>query len=126
VLSANYLRGVCFLLHMASFVKDHVAVMTNRAILIAATCGLIAASASPAHADASATAQLAVGVTVSRSCRLDATPSSTSSSMVRLDCAAGAADVLGKKDETGTINLRIPTTPAASSQNGLRIATVQF
>jgi len=79
-------------------------------------------------------AQLTVGVTVVRSCAVNARPADAASSFVRLNCAAGAAQGVRLSDTTqrplntsGASELRVPTTPSSQSPSGsLQVVTLNF
>jgi hypothetical protein len=102
---------------------------------------LMTASTMPvALAAGSANAQLVVGVTVVRSCVVDAQAASSTSSRLKLSCAAGAASGLRMNrlqiDPRATrlteggraTEVVAPTSPASSttSQGELRVLTLDF
>jgi hypothetical protein len=87
-----------------------------------------------ALAAGSANAQLVVGVTVVRSCVIDAQTTSSTDSRLKLSCAAGAMSSLQtqgttKIEQSGTAaDLLAPTAPVSQSttQSDLRVLTLNF
>jgi len=89
---------------------------------------------STAVAAGTSSAQLIIGVTVSRSCAVDTQPAAPTSSRVRLACTSGAARSLqmngvsriGGMDRTADV--LAPTAPYSpfQSQSDLRVVTVNF
>ena len=96
---------------------------------------LIASTWPAALAAGSANAQLVIGVTVVRSCVINAQPVSQTSSRLTLSCAAGATHGIQLNQSTATVGGRgnsaelvAPTTPVsqATSQSNLRVLTLNF
>jgi hypothetical protein len=88
-----------------------------------------------ALAAGSANAQLVIGVTVVRSCVINAQPASPTSSRLTLSCAAGAMQGIQLNQSTARIGERgnsaelvAPTTPMpqATSASNLRVLTLNF
>jgi hypothetical protein len=88
-----------------------------------------------AVAAGSAHAQLVVGVTVVRSCVINAQPASPTSSLLTLSCAAGAMHGIQLNQSSATFAERsnsaeivAPTTPISqgTSQSDLRVLTLNF
>ena len=85
-----------------------------------------------------ASGQLVVGVTVVRSCVVDAQPTSQTTSRLTLTCAAGAARSLQMNlqmnqaattlNQGGAAVLLAPTAPASQTTSGseLRVLTLNF
>ena len=79
-------------------------------------------------------AQLTVGVTVTRSCAVDARPADASYSVLRLNCAAGATPGVrlsdsGQRpaDASAALGLRVPTVPFSETPTGsLHVVTLNF
>lgn len=96
---------------------------------------LIASAWPAALAAGSANSHIVVGVTVVRSCIVDAQPATETSSRLTLSCAAGALRGIQMNGSAATVDERgnavrlvapiVPTSPAAS-QSGLRVLTINF
>jgi hypothetical protein len=107
--------------------------IARRAFLAFALFVVIASPA--AVAAGSANAQLMIGVTVVRSCVINAQPASQTSSRLTLSCTAGALHGIQLNESSANVaergdsaELVAPTTPMsqATSQSGLRVVTLNF
>ena len=124
-------RRLCGCRNLRSLCSGHRIV--SRAVLAIA---VFASSAIPAAlAAGSANAQLVVGVTVVRSCVVDAQPASQTASRLKLSCAAGAMrgvqtnqNATRFDERSRSADLIAPTSPVSeiASQRDLRVVTFNF
>jgi len=123
-------RRSCEYLNLVNLSSTHSVAM--RALL---SFAVMTASTIPVTlAAGSINAQLVVGVTVVRSCMVDAQPTSQTASRLKLSCAAGAIRGLQMNqgatrfNEGGAAVLLAPTVPASqtTSNHELRVLTLNF